>query len=62
MTYTDIMEGDLSIINSMREAKEKQLERKNAALRRSMPKEAVTPIAPVAEDRPQGFLNPISNI
>ena len=51
------------LVNSMREAKEKQLERRNKEMRRSMPKGTVKPIAPVPQDdKPGGYTRAIPNI
>lgn len=52
------------IITAMREAKEKQIERRNKAVKRSMPKNSVSPLTPVSDDQSDrgGFLGPTGNI
>ena len=58
------MMGDMFIITAMREAKEKQLERRNASVKRNMPAGTVRPLTPVPDSKTgeQGFLHPIPNI
>lgn len=57
------MTTDISMLNSMKEAKEKQLERRNEAMKKNMPKGSVKPLTPTSsETGKQGYLNPISNI
>ena len=50
------------MLNSMKEAKEKQLERRNEAMKKNMPKGSVKPLTPTVDDSTQRYLPAISNI
>lgn len=61
LSLEDIMNYDLSLIMSMRESKEKQLEKRSQAIRK-----ASNPASKISSasnnDNTHGHLNPISNI
>ena len=61
LSLEDIMNYDLSLIMSMRESKEKQLEKRSQAIRK-----ASNPTSKISSssnnDNTHGHLNPISNI
>ena len=61
LSLEDIMNYDLSLIMSMRESKEKQLEKRSQAIRKASNPASKIPSAS-NNDNTHGHLNPISNI